>query len=411
MKHVAIAGAGIGGLAAALALLRRGIDVDLYEKADELREIGAGVQVTPNGSRVLLELGLADALREQGTRTRGKEIYLWNTAQKSPFMQLGQNAVQDYGAPYLTFHRADLHALLLRAVQREKPNAVHLGKSCETFSTSEEGVRMSFSDGTQAFSPVLIGADGIHSRVRQTLFGPDNPSFTGCMAWRGLIPAAALQDVVDMAGGGMWLGPEAHIVTYPVRQGELLNFIGMVNRDSWKTESWTAAGTTEECLDDFEGWHPHVQHMVRNIAIPYKWALMVRQPLERWSAGRVSLLGDACHSTLPFLSQGANMAIEDALVLARCLDAHWATPQLALARYEAARRDRTARITRSSADQMGRVHNPVLADPARAQEHIAREWQSARVADRYDWIYGYDACTVPLDGSAGAESADTRAAV
>lgn len=395
--RVAIVGAGIGGLAAALALLRRGIEVRLYEQAAQLGEIGAGVQVTPNGAKVLMALGLeAEALR-LGTRSRGKNNYLWNTAQKSVFMTLGDRANEQYGAPYLTFHRADLHAMLMRAVQALAPGAIRLARRCSAIEPTTEGVRILFDDGTSAVEPVLVGADGIHSRVRQTLFGADAAEFTGCMAWRGLIPADAIRDIADLQGGSMWLGPTAHIVTYPVRQGELLNFIGMVDRDDWLSESWTEPGTVEECLGDFEGWHEHVRRMVRHIAVPYKWALRVRAPLAAWSVGRVTLLGDACHSTLPFLSQGANMALEDGLVLARCLEHDAGDPVRALARYESLRRERTSRITRSSADQVRRVHNPELADPVSAQRYVEREWSSARVDDRYSWVYGYDARDVSLD--------------
>lgn len=394
--RVAIVGAGIGGLAAALALLRRGIEVRLYEQARELREVGAGVQITPNGSRVLIELGLEKELLRLGTRTRGKTNYLWNTAQSSPFMTLGDKASEQYGSPYLTFHRADLHGLLLAAVQAMRPDAVQLGTTCTSIRQTEDGVQLQFADGTNVVEQVVVGADGIHSRVRQALFGADNAEFTGCMAWRGLIPAEGIRGAIDLEGGSMWLGPTAHIVTYPVRQGALLNFIGMVDRDDWHSESWTEAGTTEECLRDFEGWHPHVLQMVRNIAVPYKWALRVRAPLPQWTVGRVTLLGDACHSTLPFLSQGANMAIEDGLVLARCLSEDPQQPERALQRYESARRERTARITRNSAEQVGRVHNPELADPAAARQYIDREWSGARVDDRYKWIYGYDALTTPL---------------
>jgi salicylate hydroxylase len=312
-------------------------------------------------------------------------------------MALGDRAVEQYGSPYLTFHRADLHSLLLRAVQAIKPDAVALGKQCQSIDQDAAGVTIRFADGSQAREPILIGADGIHSRIRQVLFGPDAPEFTGCMAWRGLIPADKLRgSAVDLQGGMMWLGPTAHIVTYPVRHGELLNFIGMVDRDDWLSDSWTEPGTVEECLQDFEGWHESVQLMVRHIAVPYKWALRVRAPLPAWSVGRITLLGDACHSTLPFLSQGANMAIEDSMVLARCLDHDQGDPQLALRRYEALRRERTARITRSSAEQVGRVHNPELADPESARRYVDREWGKAQVDDRYQWVYGYDARNVPL---------------
>lgn len=393
---VAIVGGGIGGLAAALAMVRRGIDVAVYEQSEVLAEVGAGVQITPNGSRVLLALGLAEELDRVGTRTRGKRIHLWNTGKTWEFMQLGAAAVDRYGAPYLTFHRADLHDLLRRALAQAAPDALHLGRRFERFEETGGGVTIRFEDGTSVAADVMIGADGVHSRVRQQLFGPDRAKFTGCIAWRGLIPADRLPASVDRAGGGMWLGPVAHVVTYPVRKGALLNFIGMVDRDDWQVESWNAQSTVADVLGDFEGWHPDIRQMVEAIMIPYKWALIVREPLERWTVGRVTLLGDACHSTLPFLSQGANMAIEDAFVLARCLVAHAGDPQSALCTYESARIERTSRIVRSSADQVGRVHAPQLADPATAVAHVDREWERSKVDDRYQWIYGYDAIEVAL---------------
>ncbi len=393
---VGVVGGGIGGLAAALAMVRRGIDVEVYEQSEVLAEVGAGVQITPNGSRVLLALGLADELDRVGTRTQGKRIHLWNTGRTWEFMQLGAAAVDRYGAPYLTFHRADLHDVLRRELAAAAPDALHLGRRFESFEEGDDGVTIRFADGSPVNADVLIGADGVHSRVRQQLFGPDRAEFTGCIAWRGLIPAHRLPPSVDRAGGGMWLGPDAHVVTYPVRKGELLNFIGMVDRDDWQVESWNAQGTVEDCLGDFEGWHPHIRQMVEAIMIPYKWALIVRQPLQRWSVGRVTLLGDACHSTLPFLSQGANMAIEDAFVLTRCLVEHARDPQAAFACYEQTRLERTSRIVRSSSDQVARVHAPHLADPATAVEHIDREWERSRIDDRYDWIYGYDATRVAL---------------
>lgn len=396
-NKVIIIGAGIGGLAAALALLRKGIDVEVYERAPALGEVGAGVQVTPNGAKVLMDLGLESAMLERGTVSKGKDTYLWNTGQKRPFIALGGNAADQFGAPYLTFHRADLHRMLQDAVQNAKPNAIFLNHEFERLEQLDSGVRVYFSGDRSAQADVVIGADGIHSRVRGQLFGIDKPQFTGCVAWRGLIPAEAIEATTNLSGGSMWLGPTAHIVAYPVRQGKLLNFIGMVDRDDWQVESWTERGTTQECLNDFQGWHPHVQHMVRHIETPFKWALMVRPPLEQWSKDCVTLLGDACHSTLPFLSQGANMAIEDSLVLARCLAATPEDPSHALRVYDAMRRPRTARIVNSSAEQLRRVHNPELADPEIAKAYIEREWSAASVDERYRWIYGYDARTVPLE--------------
>ena len=393
---VAIVGGGIGGLAAGLALLRAGIDVTIYEQAAELQEVGAGVQISPNGTRLLRAWGLEDAMRSLGTGTAGKEVRVWNTASAKRFMELGAEADRRYGAPYLTFHRADLHGMLLAAVRREKANAVQLGRKLTRLLDDGPSVHLEMADGSTVQADAAIGADGVHSRARQLLFGADKPRFTGCMAWRGVIDTAHLPASINRSGGVSWLGPTAHVLTYPIRQGRMLNFIGMVDRDDWTVDSWSASGTTEECLRDFEGWHPDVVAMARAIAIQYKWALIVREPLPQWTVGRVSLLGDACHSTLPFLAQGANMALEDAMVLSRCI-AHWRgdLPQ-ALTRYQSMRRERTTRIVRESAAQITRVHTPALAQEHSAHEHIEREWQAASVNDRYDWVYSYDAMQQPL---------------
>lgn len=395
-KSIAIVGGGIGGLAAALALLQRGIDVTVYEQAPELREIGAGVQTTPNGTRVLTELGLQGGMARFGTKTTGKQIHHWLSGQTWQFQTLGDAAAEQYGVPYLTFHRSDLHGILLEGVVKLKPDAVQLNRKLAGFTENEAGVQMRFEDGSSASADVLVGADGVHSRVREQLFGPVATQFTGVYAWRGLIPAEKLNAGANLKGGGMWLGPVAHIITYPVRQGGMLNFVGLVDADGWQKESWSELGSAAECLADFEGWHADVQQMVNHMSVLYKWALVVREPMTAWSQGRATLLGDACHSTLPFLSQGANMALEDALVLARCLEADPADWPRALQRYERARIDRTSRIVKSSAEQVRRVHAPELTDPVTAATYIETQWTPRAVEDRYDWIWSYDARTVPL---------------
>lgn len=391
---IAIMGGGLGGLSAALALHDEGFDVEVYEQAAELGEVGAGVQLTPNGSRALLSLGLEAELLKVGTETTGKTIYLWDTAETREFMRLGEE--NQYGAPYLTFHRADLLDLLKGALDERKPGAVHLNKCFKSQEQADGKVKVEFEDGTQISADLVIGADGIHSAVRRSLFGQDQAEFTGCMAWRGLVSAEAIEKDIDLKGGSMWLGPKAHIVTYPVRKGKLLNFIAMVDRDDWTVEGWNQKGTTEEALQDFGGWHKNVHLMVENIDTPFKWALIVRKPLTNWSVGRVTLLGDACHSTLPFLSQGANMSFEDGVVLARALSAFPDDPQKALRTYEDARKERTKDIVELSAKQLKRVHNPNLKERDQGLEHIDREYESGRVDTRYRWIYGYDAVTTEL---------------
>ena len=200
-------------------------------------------------------------------------------------------------------------------------------------------MKLRLENGDTVEADALIGADGVHSAIRQSLFGADRPEFTGCMAWRGVIPVERLPPGLIRPVGTNWVGPGRHVIHYYLRRGELLNFVGIVERDDWQVESWSAQGTHAECAADFEGWDETVHVMIRNITTPFKWALMGREPMARWTIGRVSLLGDACHATLPFLAQGAVMAIEDGMVLARCLEAH-DDVETALTRYQDMRAER-----------------------------------------------------------------------
>jgi len=392
--RILIAGAGIGGLTAALALLRNGIDVEVYEQATELKEVGAGVQLAANGTRVLYALGVGEELKSLSCEAQGKEIRLWNTGETWKLFDLGPVSIERYGFPYFTVYRPDLLEVLARAVRREKPDAIHLGARCVGFTQDDDSATLRLESGASARGDALIGADGVHSRIRQALLGADQPEFTGTIAWRGIVPMERLPRHMARMVGSNWVGPGGHIVHYPLRGGKLMNFVGVLERGDWKIESWSARGTSEECARDFAGWHDDIQAFIRAIEVPYKWALMVRAPLERWTSGRVTLLGDAAHSMLPFLAQGAIMAIEDGLVLARSLAKH--TVPDALLHYEAARRDRTRRTVEGSAANLHRFHNRALADPAQARGFIDREWASQRVADRYEWLFRYDAAKVQV---------------
>jgi salicylate hydroxylase len=390
-----IAGAGIGGLAAALALLKAGIDCEVYEQAGELKEIGAGLQLSPNGNRVLFALGLEKDVRHWGVQTRDKEIRLWSTGQTwsqfgSQRDPLAGSAEQRYGFPMYLMHRGDLHTMLVSAVRREKPDAIHVASKCTGFEQDAGGVRLAIEGGREARGDVLIGADGLHSRVRQDLFGPAEAKFTGVVAWRGMVPVERLPEHLRRPISSQWIGPKGHATCYPVRRGELLNFVGEVERDGWLIASWIERGTHAECLADYPGWHADLRRIIESTEVLYKWAIFLRAPLAKWSVGRVTLLGDACHPTVPFLGQGANMAIEDAFVLASVLSRS-NEPEAALARYAAIRHERTTTIVRRSAELQLTLHNPALATPETASSFVDAHFGPEQIRERYDWIYRYDA--------------------
>jgi salicylate hydroxylase len=390
-----IAGAGIGGLTAALALLQRGYRVTVLEQAGELRELGAGVQISPNGIRVLDKLGLRDTLRTVAWEPQGKEIRLWSSGQSWKLFDLAAEAVGRYGYPYLMFHRADLHDCLLAAVTTLAPDALRTGTRCINAGQDGSRVWAILENGERISGDVLIGADGIHSAVRTAVFGADDPQFTGLVAWRGVIPTTRIPAGLLRQTGANWVGPGGHVVNYFLRRGELLNFVGVIERDDWQVESWSTAGSRDECANDFAGWHVAIQTMIRCIDTPYKWALMGRQPMPQWVDGRIGLLGDACHAMLPFMAQGAVMAIEDGLVLARCFDAY-DDPETALSRYQAVRITRASRAVELSLENARRFHNPALADAEGAAAYVEREWQQDKIIARYEWLFTYAADEVAL---------------
>ena len=395
MPEVLIAGAGLGGLTTALALIQRGHRVRLYEQASELKEVGAGVQIGSNGSRLLISLGLREAMERVVCVPLGREFRLWSTGQRWRSFDLGETAVQRFGAPYWMVHRGDFHAVLLDAVRKADPEAIHPGSACVGFEQDAGRATIRLANGETATGDVLIGADGVHSKVRQQMFGDGRAEFTGIMVWRGLVPMERLPDHQQQLVGNNWLGVGGHVVTYPLRRGEILNFVAAIERDDWRVESWTEPGTTEECLRDLAPWHEDVKTIIRNIDTPFKWALLGREPLDHFAEGRVCVMGDAAHPTLPFLAQGANMALEDAIIIARCLDAFDDVPE-ALRHYEQARLARTAAIVRGSSDNTKRFHNPALGDAAGAAAYVDREFQPEKVAQRYDWLYEYNALTVAI---------------
>ena len=386
--RIVIAGAGIGGLTAAIALAKRGLDVCVCERAAAFAPIGAGIQLGPNATRVFQALGLEAALKPVVSEAAGKIVRSCKTGEIWPLFDLGEDCRARFDAPYWMVHRGDLHHVLVTELERIAPGALRMGHEATGVHQDASNVTLQTSQGPVS-GDVIIAADGVHSALRDALFQTPKAAFTGLMAWRGLAPMSALPEELQRPVATNWVGPGAHVITYPVRGGEMLNFVGVVENDSWTGESWSEAGTQADCAADFADWHPHVRTIIAAIGTPYRWALVERQPLDTWVHGGIALLGDACHATLPFLAQGAGMAIEDAIVLADCLAD--GAPEDALARYAALRKPRTDAVIAGSSGNKGRFHNPDLADPDKARTYIATQWAPDKVRQRYDWLFEYDA--------------------
>jgi salicylate hydroxylase len=394
---VLIAGGGIGGLSAAAALLQRGVDVEVYEQAKALTEVGAGIQISPNGNKVLDALGVFEGLKALSCDPARKEFRLWNTGTPWPMFSLGKTVVEQYGYPYLTVYRPDLHQALADRVAALKPDAVRLDSGVAACSQDAEGVELQLRDGRRVRGDALIGADGVRSVVRNTLWGPTDPTFSGMVAWRGLIPMEVLPERLHESVGTTWIGPGGHAVSYPLHRARFMNFVATIEGKRWDVDTGSAPGTVEECLADFQGWHEDVQTLIRHSPRLLKWALMQRDPIPAWTQGRISLLGDAAHATLPFLAQGAVHSIEDGMVLARCLEGVGTVGvPAALQRYERARIERTSRMVRGATANTERFHSRELATEASAAQYLQREWSASPIRDRYHWLYLYDANTAPI---------------
>jgi salicylate hydroxylase len=393
---VIIAGGGIGGLTAALSLIRRGFRVRVFEQAPEIKELGAGLQLAPDGTRILIALGLQAACEAVVCEADYKEVRLWDSGTRRKLFDLGEDSRRRFGFPYWFVNRGDLHTILLRAVKAADPDCVQTGKKCIGFTQSATGVEITFEDYTQASGDMLVGADGVHSVIRTQGFASPTPAFTGMICWRGVARMSDLPEELRTHAGTNWVGQGGHIVTYAVQRGEIMNFAGTVERQGWQTECWSATGSTEECHADFEGWHSSVHAMIDALDQPYKLALVGRKPLKTWQNGRVILLGDAAHPTLPFLAHGSIMALEDGFILARCLELAGSDVEQALKRFEATRIKRCNAIVDGSAENAARFHNPLLADPVSAVRYLDEQWTPEKVRQRYDWLFEYDAINTPI---------------
>ena len=355
--RVAIVGAGIGGLAAAVALRQRGFEVALYERAEKLEEVGAGLQIGPNGVKVLRALGLEDELMRNAFEPVSIMSVTWDEGRLRFRQPLKAVARQKYGAPYMTAHRADLHNLLRRAAG-DAP--LHLRANCIGADTVNGTAVTCFTDGTTAEADVVVGADGIRSVVRAQHFGADRPRFTEMMAWRAIVPMECVPTRVGPGGEVAiphgeyfgWIGPNGHVICYPIGvKGDRLNIFGGHVTEQWVEESWSVPSSREELIAAKAGWNEALLGMFRHVEQVFKWGIYDRDPLPQWSAGRLTLLGDAAHPTMPTLAQGANMAIEDGYVLARNLVRHGPDIEAALNAYVAERKPRTDWVTLKSREQ------------------------------------------------------------
>lgn len=389
---VLIAGAGIAGLTLAALLLKRGHDVRVFEKSAQLTEIGAGIQISANAGHVLKALGLSDAVLERSFIPTAWHMRTYLTGEVVNRIDLGEHHERLHGCPYCTLHRADLQRLLVGSVASQKSDAIVLGAEVTDYDETSADISLVLAGGEKVSGDVVIAADGVHSVLRQTIVGPDKPLYSGNAAWRGTIEAKRLPADFSDRITTSFMGPGRHMVMYWLGKRELLNFVAPVETDIASEESWTTKHDWEMLKSDFEGWHADVQTVIdlMDRKACYRWALNIREPVANWHTGRAVLIGDAAHATLPFLAQGAAMAMEDAAVLDRLL-AEDTDVSAALARFQLARRDRTTRIVQG-ANKMARMFHmeseEALKDGMMKGADVAR--------DRDNWLYNYNPITVPL---------------
>ncbi len=389
---IAVIGGGIGGLSAALHLLKAGFDVHVYEQSPRIGEIGAGIQISPNASRLLVRLGLKGAMDRVGVRPAAVNQRRWDdgrTLQRAP---LGPEMEAAFGAPYYHFHRGDLAELLGNSVPAER---LHVGYKLVDLTQKGERAVARFENGASIEADLVVGADGIHSRVRHLLFGPEKPRFTGCVAWRGLVPAERIGHLGIEVAAHNWMGPDGHVVHYWVASGRFMNVVCVTEHGAWTDESWTTKGDVAQTLVRYEGWHATVRGLISAFPETFVWALHDRLPLARWSDGPVTLLGDACHSMLPFMAQGAAQSIEDGATLASVLTGRSADLSDALDRYEELRKPRATKLQEASAANRTRFHLHDGADQRKRDEAMAASGD--RSIANIGWLYQHDAAAVARD--------------
>ena len=382
--RVLIVGGGIGGLTAALALARAGHSVRLYERAPAFGEIGAGIMLTPNATRVLRHFGLGAALDRRGMRPPASRYRRFDDAPLMGDAPLAAVMESTHGAPWLHIHRSDLLEALLSALRKQGGADLYAGHRATGCEQDGASVTVRFGNGATAEGDLLVACDGVRSTMRAALMEHAEARFRGQVAWRALVPAEGLPERVTDRASVVWIGEDRHIVQYVLRGGSLVNYVAIAAQQEWAEEGWNRPAPLEEVREEFAGWHKDVQSLLS--ATPadalYKWGLFDRDPLEQWVHGRIALLGDAAHPMLPFMAQGSAMAIEDAAVLARCIGA-FDDLDAALSRYQGVRRERTARVILQSRAQTN-LYQRLTGDKKRQR------------AASTEWVYGFDATSCAI---------------
>lgn len=386
--RILIAGAGIAGLAAALALARKGHAVQVIEQAPALEQVGAGLQLGPNAMRVLGALGVGEAVAAAGQSPAAITLRDGRSAREILKVPLGEAAKRRWGAAYVTLHRADLVTILAEALDAAQPGALRLGTGLAAIDNSPDGVAITTASGETLAADLLIGADGIRSTVRELLFGEDKPRFTGHVAWRALVRVDPAETAAPPPGVGGWLGPRRHAVTYRIRP-DLVNLVAVTEQADWREEGWNLPGDADRLRADFAGWNALAPLLAR-VERPLRWALFDRKPMRAWHRDRALLIGDACHPMLPFLAQGAAMGIEDGYALAELLPLEGEAIEPALARFFALRQPRTARIQAMARSNGVDFHegNPLATLAMRLPLGRAASARPDAVMARWDWLYG-----------------------
>jgi salicylate hydroxylase len=388
---ILVAGAGLGGLTAASCLMKAGHKVEIYEQAPRLGEIGAGIQISANAMHVLRDLGLEQDIRAVGVHPAAYVFRLFDSGEEIQRFSLAEEHESTHGAPYTQLHRADLHDILARKAQQMDANVVHLNKKVVGYVEHEESVEVRFEDGASARGDLLIAADGLKSPIRAQMLCAAVATYTGDAAWRITVPVERLpKDTLEKAMS-VFVGPGRHAVCYYLRGGALLNFVGCVETGEISEESWTVKFPWDKLKADYRGWNPAIQAIIdaADRDACYRWSLHNRPPAPHWSTGRVTLLGDAAHPTLPYLAQGAAMAIEDGAVLTRALSMRDSIPD-ALQLYQRNRIERTSKIVAQSTDNRELFHLP-------SEEAIRAAFAKRNQgADRNSWLYSYNPLTVAL---------------